>query len=591
MEFIEHLKSSVDIVRVVGDYVRLKRAGAGPRYTGLCPFHHEKTPSFSVHSTHQFYKCFGCGAGGDVIKFVMEIERLTFWEAVRLLAERHGIPLPKQGPETDEESRRRAALYEMHEIAARLFREQLHSPAGREAREYLERRGVPKAVIEEFGLGLSDRSGQMLVRAFQRAGFAPELMEESGLVLRRNDGSGFYDRFRGRLMFPIHSESGKLIGFGGRALEADDQPKYLNSPETAIYRKSQVLYNLHRARKAMEEAGRAILVEGYMDAIGVHAAGVRNVAAVCGTSLTAMQVRSLRRHAPEVVLNFDPDAAGAAAAERHIPVLLEEGLRLRVLELRGGHDPDEFIQANGPEAYRAALDNARSYFHWLADRARSRFDLRTPEGRVAAFQFLLPAIQRMPERLDRLAVANDVAEYLRMEPGVVLDEFRKAAAERRRQTKPREQVLPDPNEVLLLHALLNDPEARAEIAPLLGELSVLEKSPSHGIFDAIRRIAAAGEPLTYHSLEARLREEDRQRLAALVLADDTLAGSYSTELAVSCVRKLAASEQEARRALLRRRIRDAEQTGNLEEALRLLEELGRLERSAPANPGASGGVG
>lgn len=591
MDFIEQLKSSVDIVRVVGDYVRLKRAGSGPRYTGLCPFHHEKTPSFSVHSTHQFYKCFGCGAGGDVIKFVMEIERLTFWEAVKLLAERHGIPLPKHGAETDEESRRRAALYEMHEIAARLFREHLFSPAGQEARAYLERRGVAPPVIEEFGLGLSDRSGQMLVRAFQRAGFTPELMEESGLVLRRNDGTGSYDRFRGRLMFPIHSESGKLIGFGGRALAPDDQPKYLNSPETPIYRKSQVLYNLHRARKPIEEAGRAVLVEGYMDVIGVHAAGVRNVAAVCGTSLTTLQVRSLRRHAPEVVLNFDPDSAGAAATEKYIPVLLEEGLRLRVLELRGGLDPDEFIREHGPEAYRAALDSSRSYFHWLADRARSRFDLRTPEGRVAAFQFLLPAIQRMPDRLDRLAVANDVAEYLHMEPGIVLDEFRKAAAERRQQIRPKEQPHPDPNEVLLLHALLHDAEARAEITPLLGELSVLESSPSHEIFEAIRRIAASGEPLTYHSLEARLHDDARQRLATLVFADDTLAEGYSTELAVSCVRKLATAEQEARRARLRRQIQEAERAGHVEEALRLLEELGRLERRGSSDRASSGGVG
>lgn len=591
MDFIEHLKSSVDIVRVVGDYVRLKRSGSGPRYTGLCPFHHEKTPSFSVHSTHQFYKCFGCGAGGDVIKFVMEIERLTFWEAVKLLAERHGIPLPKQGAGTDEETRRRAALYEMHEIAARLFRELLQSPAGEQARSYLERRGVSPAVAGEFGLGLSDRSGQMLVRAFQRAGFSPELMEESGLVLRRNDGTGFYDRFRGRLMFPIHSESGKLIAFGGRALAPDDQPKYLNSPETPIYRKSQVLYNLNRARKAIEQAGRAVLVEGYMDAIGVHAAGVPHVAAVCGTSLTQLQVRSLRRHAPEVVLNFDPDSAGAAATEKYIPVLLEEGVRVHVLELRGGLDPDEFIREHGPEAYRAALDAARSYFHWLADRARARFDLRTPEGRVAAFQFLLPAIQRMPERLDRLAVAADLSEYLHLEQGVVLDEFRKAASERRRQIPAARPPLPDPREVLLLHALLHDPEARAEIAPILGDLTILESSPSHEIFDAIRRIAAAGEPLTYHSLEARLRDDARERLAAMVLADDTLGEGYSTELAVSCIRKLSAAENEARRSRLRRLIQQAEREGNAAEAMRLLEELGRLERRGHAGRASSGGVG
>jgi DNA primase len=579
MDFIEQLKSSVDIVRVVGEYVRLKRAGAGPRYTGLCPFHHEKTPSFSVHSTHQFYKCFGCGAGGDVIKFVMEIERLTFWEAVKLLAERNGIPLPRQSEHADEETRRRAALYEMHELAGRLFRELLDSPAGREARGYLERRGVSRATAEEFGLGLSDRGGQMLVRAFERAGFAHELMEQSGLVLRRNDGTGFYDRFRGRLMFPIHSESGKLIGFGGRALAEGDEPKYLNSPETPIYRKSQVLYNLNRARKAIEEAGRAVLVEGYMDAIGVYAAGVRHVVAVCGTSLTALQVRSLRRHAPEVVLNFDPDRAGSAATEKHIPVLLEEGVRVQVLELGGGLDPDEYIREHGAEVYRQALDGARSYFHWLADRARARFDLRKPEGRVAAFQFLLPAIQRMPDRLDRLAVANDVAEYLHMEPDIVLDEFRKAAAERRQTVKRKSEPVPDPNEVLLLHALLNDAEARRQIVPVLGRISVLERSASHAIFDTIRRMTEAGEPVSYGALEARLGEAERERLARLVFADDTLAESYSTGLAVSCVRKLEAAEQEAQRAALRRRIQEAERAGDAETAMQLLEELGRMERA------------
>lgn len=579
MDFVEHLKSSVDIVRVVGEYVRLKRAGAGPRYVGLCPFHHEKTPSFSVHSTHQFYKCFGCGAGGDVIRFVMEIERLTFWEAVKLLAERNGIPLPKQGAHGDEESRRRAALYEMHELAGRLFRELLASGAGREAREYLERRGVSRETAEEFGLGLSDRSGQMLVRAFERAGFAHDLMEESGLVLRRNDGSGFYDRFRGRLMFPIHSESGKLVGFGGRALAENDEPKYLNSPETPIYRKSQILYNLNRSKKAIGEEGRAVLVEGYMDAIGVWSAGVRNVVAVCGTSLTPLQVRSLRRHAPEVVLNFDSDRAGAAATEKHIPVLLEEGMRVQVLELAGGKDPDEFIREHGAGRYRQALGEARSYFHWLADRARTRFDLRRPEGRVAAFRFLLPAIQRMPDRLDRLAVAQDVAEYLRMEPDIVLEEFRKAAAERRRPSPGKQQPVPDPNEVLLLHALLHDAEARTEIVPLLAGLSVLERSASHAIFDTIRRMAEAGEPVTYQSLEARLGEADRDRLAWLALADDTLAEKYSTDLAVSCVRKLAAAEREARRAELRRRIQEAERAGDAQTAMKLLEELGRTGRA------------
>jgi len=252
---------------------------------------------------------------------------------------------------------------------------------------------------------------------------------------------------------------------------------------------------------------------------------------------------------------------------------------VQVLERGGGLDPDEYIREHGAEVYRQALDGARSYFHWLADRARARFDLRKPEGRVAAFQFLLPAIQRMPDRLDRLAVANDVAEYLHMEPDIVLDEFRKAAAERRQTVKRKSEPVPDPNEVLLLHALLNDAEARRQIVPVLGRISVLERSASHAIFDTIRRMAEAGEPVSYGALEARLGEAERERLARLVFADDTLAESYSTGLAVSCVRKLEAAEQEAQRAALRRRIQEAERAGDAETAMQLLEELGRMERA------------
>ena len=273
------------IVSVIGEYVRLRRQGTSGRYTGLCPFHREKTPSFHVDGSKQAFYCFGCQKGGDVFNFVMEIEALTFFEALRWLAERHGIPMPRRAGYSDEETRRKSWLYQMHEMAQEVFRKTLDSSAGAEARAYLERRGVSQAVAEEFGLGLSDRSGQTLVRRFEQEGVPPEAMEASGLVLKRQDGSGYYDRFRGRLMFPIHSESGKIIAFGGRALAPEDEPKYLNSPETPLYRKSYVLYNLNRAKAEIRKQDRAILVEGYMDVIGVYAAGVKEVVASCGTAL------------------------------------------------------------------------------------------------------------------------------------------------------------------------------------------------------------------------------------------------------------------------------------------------------------------
>src|SRR5579862_4465306 len=438
MDFVEQLKSSIDIVKVAGEYVRLRRIGATGRYLGLCPFHQEKTPSFNVNQTRQFYKCFGCGAGGDVLKFVMEVDGLTFPETLKLLSERHGIPMPQRPEYSDSDSRLRGALHDMHAIAAKLYRTALNGPYGADARAYLEQRGVSAELIETFELGFSDPQGQALTRKLTEERFSPEQMEASGLVRRRSEGSGYYDAFRGRLMFPIHNESGKVIAFGARAMRADEQPKYLNSPETPIYRKTSTLYNLNRARDAMRKANRAVLVEGYMDVIGVYAAGIKEVVASCGTALTNTQVRALHRHADTVVVNFDPDDAGANAAERAIQLLLDEGLHVKVLAFGGGSgdatneklDPYEYVKRFGAEAYRAQLDGASSYFHWLADRARARFDMRGADGRMDAFKFLLPAVQKISDKLERAAVASDLAGYLGVEPGLILDQFKRAATDR-----------------------------------------------------------------------------------------------------------------------------------------------------------------
>src|SRR6202050_4889251 len=320
MDFAEQVKSSVDIVKTIGEYVRLKRSGSTGRYMGLCPFHTEKTPSFNVNASMQRYKCFGCNLGGDVLQFVMEIERISFFEALKLTAERNGIAVPKRDY-SDPDSKLRGALMEMHEIAARVFQSNLSGPAGAQARQYLAGRDVTPEQIAEFGLGLSDPSGNQLVRQFESR-FPAEQLEQSGLVAKRQEAAGYYDRFRGRLMFPIHNELGKVIGFGGRALRPGEEPKYLNSPETALYRKSYVVYNLHRAKDAIRTSGYSVLVEGYMDVIGVYAAGVHNVVASCGTALTDTQVRILKRHSERIVVNFDPDTAGANATEKYLQTLL-----------------------------------------------------------------------------------------------------------------------------------------------------------------------------------------------------------------------------------------------------------------------------
>jgi DNA primase len=576
MDFVEQLKSSVDIVQVIQEYVRLRKAGPS-RYVGLCPFHNEKTPSFSVHAGHQFYKCFGCGAGGDVLKFVMEMERLSFYEALKLLAEKHGIPMPRRSEYSDPETKLRAAIYQMHELAEEAFRGNLEGPVGAETRAYLERRGVSPEIAREFGLGYAERSGQGLVRLFGKHNFTTEQMEASGLVLKRDDGT-FYDRFRHRLMFPIHNESGKIIAFGGRALDPSEPAKYLNSPETAIYRKSYVLYNLHRAKQGVRQSDRVVLVEGYMDVIGVYASGVREVVASCGTALTAQQVQAMKRHSGKIVVNFDPDAAGANAAERSINMLLDEGMHVRVLALDGGLDPDEYCKQRGADAYVSRLDGAKNYFYWLADRARGKFDMRTAEGRVAGFQFLLPAIQRLSDKLERLAVVNDVAGYLGVDAGPVLESFRRAAAERREKTV---RAAPEPVravERILLNLLLVNAEARGRLLPQLKGMPAITQFSTRRIFEAMFALDDAGNAIAFSELDARLEDNDRALLASAVLADETNEDVFSLEQGEACLRSLESSQHETQRATLKARVKAAERDGNFGEAVRLAEELARLER-------------
>src|SRR5215831_3757954 len=483
MDFVDQLKSSVDIVSVIGEYVRLRRSGAN-RYMGLCPFHNEKSPSFTVHVVHQFYKCFSCGASGDVIKFVMEKEGISFYEALKSLAERYGIPMPKRSQYADEDSKLRGALLAMHELAEENFRANLRTQAGDAARAYIAKRGLNAEALEHFGLGYSDRSGRALLRLFEQHQFPVTQMEQSGLVGKRQDGS-LYDRFRNRLMFPIHNESGKIIGFGGRALADEDQPKYLNSPETDLYKKSTVLYNLHRAKEPMRKEDRVILVEGYMDAIGVTSAGVRNVVASCGTALTDKQVAAIKRHTQRIAVNFDPDAPGAAAAERSVDLLLAESMQVRIVELDGGLDPDEYCKEHGPEAYADRVEHAKGYFYWLADRARAKHDTRTTEGKVAVLEFLLPKVQRVNDPLERMTIANDVAGYLGVSQGMVLDRFRKAAAER--TEKPMERIKSPlrHDERILLNALLSVEEWRGELIEQIKQLEAVETLPTRRIFQAI----------------------------------------------------------------------------------------------------------
>jgi DNA primase len=579
MDFKDEVKSAVDIVSVIGEFVRLKKAGT-QRYMGVCPFHSEKTPSFSVHVTKQFYHCFSCHASGDVFKFLMQIEGIGFFEALKSLADRCGKQMPKRSLAADEDSKLRAALFQMHELAVTTFRDHLRSAEGEGVRAYLQKRGLRPDTIDQFGLGYSDRSGRVLVRLFEQQGFDKAQMEVSGLVRKREDGT-FYDYFRNRLMFPIHSESGKVIGFGGRALAADDNPKYLNSPETKLYQKSHVLYNLHRAKESIRREDRTILVEGYMDAIGVTAAGIQPVVALCSTNLSANQVQTLRRLAQRVVLNFDPDTAGARAAGEHINLLLDESMQVRIMELDADLDPDEYCLERGAAAYQDRLDKAKGYFYWVADRARAAQDPNNPDARVAVLQQLVRVVRRIPDKLERMQAAEDLASYIGVERGIVLDHFRQAVATRQDVVMERPKVSLRADERLLLNALFSSPEIRAETIRELKSIESIGRFSARRIFQTIFAMADAGVELHFEEVHARLEEADQNLLAEAVLGDDSETTREDVLAAIASIRRF---ENQHQRSELKVRIKDLERTGDWKEALRLTGELQEIEKAARNRP-------
>src|ERR1700676_4512256 len=427
--FADRVKQQADIVRVVGEYVRLKKSGQN--FSGLCPFHSEKTPSFAVHPVKQIYHCFGCGVGGDVFKFIMEMDKCDFMEAVRTVADKCGIAIPRareSSPEERREQQQRTALVELNGGGAAFFARQLEStPEGKAARGYLADRGLDGEAITRFGLGYAPASGEALLRHLKTK-YSEKLVELAGLASRDPSGR-VHDRFRRRIIFPIANESGKVVAFGGRAL-GDDLPKYLNSPETPIYIKSTVLYHLDRAKEPIRTADAAILVEGYMDTIAVARAGINNVVASCGTSLTEAQVKLISRFTRRIIVNYDPDTAGQAATERSLAILLEHNCDVRVLALPGGKDPDTFIRTEGAGAYRKLLESAPAYLDYLIGRAR-QLGVANAEQKLRAMNFLMPFVQRIPNALLRSEWASRIAQKLRVDDPVLREPLKRAAAERR----------------------------------------------------------------------------------------------------------------------------------------------------------------
>jgi len=559
---VEKVKQQADIVRVIGEYVQLKKAGQN--FRGLCPFHAEKTPSFNVHPTKQIYHCFGCGQGGDVFKFVMEMEKCSFTEAMRIVAEKCGIALPRpkeRSPEERRENQQRTVLVEIHREAQSWFVKQLEGTLeGKAARAYLEDRGLDRDTITRFGIGYAPSGGDLLLRHL-KAKHPEQSLVESGLISRDQSGR-LFDRFRRRVTFPIANESSKIVAFGARAL-GDDQPKYLNSPETPIYSKSTILYHLDRAKDALRRQDFAVLVEGYMDAIAVAHAGISNVVASCGTALAESQIKLLGRYTKRVIVNYDPDAAGQAATERSLAALLEQDFEVRVLNLPStGNkkaDPDLFIREKGVDAYREQIKNSPPYVDYLITRAR-QMDLTTGEGKSRAVNFLLPYVQRIPNSILRSEWATRIAQQLRIDEPVLRAALSKAAKERRSEVKLQPELVSrsaKPAERRLIRMLAEAEGFRTELAQHLQASQLYHGLETEKIFAALVASGLSGNP--FHASEIGAMLDDRERrLFFEILFEESQEPSW--EEAQSCLDTLARKQLERELSEVQRSI-EANPTG------------------------------
>src|SRR3984893_11779403 len=571
--FADRVKQQADIVRVVGEYVQLKKAGQS--FRGLCPFHSEKTASFNVHPTRQIYHCFGCGKGGDVFSFVMEMEKCEFPDAIRVVAEKCGIAIPRpreRSPEERKENQQRAALVEMHREAQTFFVKQIEGTLeGKAARAYLEDRGLDKTAMDRFGIGYAPSGGDLLLR-FLRAKYPENLLVESGLVSRDQSGRMF-DRFRRRITFPISNESAKIVAFGCRAL-GDDMPKYLNSPETPIYSKSNVLYHLDRAKEALRRSDFAVLVEGYIDAIAVARAGISNVVASCGTSLAEPQIKLLSRFTRRVTVNYDPDAAGQTATERSISLLLERDFEVRVLALPGKADPDQFIREQGAEAYVKLLKEAPPYVDYLIARAR-HMDLTSGDGKQRAVNFLLPYVQKIPNRLLRSEWATRIAQQLRLEEPVLRAALSKAAVERRSELKIQPELVgraAKPVERLLIRMLAEADSFRRDLAERLSDAGLCVGLETEKVFAALIATNLSGDKIEATEIAAGMEERDRRMLFEILFEESS---EFTWEEAESCIESLQNRQTERALAEVQRGIEANPAPAEMRSLLEKKQELMR----------------
>jgi DNA primase len=576
---LDEVRNAVNIVSLVSEYVALKKRGRN--HVARCPFHTEKTPSFNVNEEKQIFHCFGCGVGGDVFKFLMQIEHVSFPEAVRLIADRYGIRLPQAGlPERAEgEAEIDQLRHAMADAATFFHLTLLESDEGRAPLAYLQARGVTRETINRFQLGYSPAGGDVLLHKLVQKGFPLQALEESGLAKRSEDGSRHYDAFRGRIMFPIADLRNRVIAFGGRAL-GDRPPKYLNSPETRLYNKSRNLFGLSFSREGIKKQGFAVLVEGYMDFIIPFQYGLDNLVASLGTSLTPQQVQLLGRYTREVVVSYDPDSAGLAATQRSLDLFLEEDFRVRVLRLPAGQDPDVFMRSAGPEEYCKRLRESVPYLDFvLATSIQSQGGLENPRSKVQVLNTVLPYLAKLPNAVERSEYVFRFARRLHLEDQQLLAELKRAAQQKK--TRLSEASLAGVGamkfaEKRLLQLLLLSPDLQAAVLPSCSPQD-FEGLATERFFVAILEGLRNSEVVTFESLHRRFAGEPEQALLARLQMEE-VPESLSVETASSQLCALRAARLKSYIQQIQTKIAEAAQRKDDELLNRLLEQRALVDR-------------
>ena len=576
--FLEEVRRSADIVRYISEHVALRKMGTS--WKGLCPFHQEKTPSFNVRQEPAVFHCFGCGEGGDVFKFAMLHERVGFPEAIEMVARRFGVPIPEtRSFDAGPDRKQKEELLGLIEAAAQHFTRNLWTAPGTRAREYLLGRGFQKETLERIRAGAAPDGWTNLFDAL-RPKHSVEQLKTAGLVREKEGRGSHYDWFRNRAIFPILSDTGKVIAFGGRALEATEAAKYMNSPESPVYQKSRTLYGFSWAKDAIRTGGQAVLMEGYLDVARCLEYGINEAVATCGTALTAGHARLLRRFTDRVAVNFDQDAAGIKAARKSVEVLLEEGLRVHIVELPEGHDPDTYLKAEGAEAYRKRLAEAPDFMEWLIRRASVENNLGTPAGKAEYLAALLPTLTQIESPVERSAWLSVIAERGALDERAAREELRRALSGVRpaapATSAPASSPAPAPGPALLaaekwlLTLVVQGVEG---VTDALGELDEADLAGlrTGAVLRAARKLAADGQPLTADALASAVEEADRRLLRELTVQPPPVEAAPA-----ECVAELKRRPLRARMAEIQRelpRVQGPAQEALLAEKLLLTRQM------------------